>query len=349
MQAVRLPGPGAAVEFQEVAYPEPGPGEVVVRIAVCGVCGSDVHFLEGMPVPGGYPLTLGHEPAGVVESVGPDVVEWAPGDRVALHLGGGCGECGVCRSGHPMCCPNLVAVGLHVDGGFAEAVLAPTSCLLRVPDGVSLAAAAVATDCVATPYHALTCRAGLREGERVVVVGCGGLGSMTVKLAAELGAAEVIAVDRVPEALDRARAFGATQTVLADGDVPSAVRAILGDGADVSVECVGTAATLSAAILSLRPGGRAVALGVGLEPPRVDLPIALFSLWQLSLVGTFASHPEDLAAVLAMERDGRLGIEDVISHRVPLAGAADALDMLRTRRDDPVRIVVEANADLART
>jgi len=160
MQAARLYGPGTEIKIEEVPYPVPGPGDVVVRVAACGICGSDVHFLEGMPVPAGLPFTLGHEPAGIVETIGVGVRDWQPGDRVALHLGAGCGTCRVCVSGHPNCCPHLVAPGLHIDGAFAEAIRVPAGTLVRVPDGVSLVAAAVSTDCVASPYHALACRAG---------------------------------------------------------------------------------------------------------------------------------------------------------------------------------------------
>ncbi len=214
MRAVRWHGLPAGLRIDDVPVPEPGPSDVVVRVAACGICGSDVHFLEGMPVPGGTPLTLGHEPAGIIESVGAGVTGWSVGDRVAITLGAGCGECRTCRMGHPNACLALIAPGLHIDGAFAEAIRVPASTLVRVPDGVSLAAAAVATDCVASPYHALKCRAKVRPGEQVVVVGVGGLGSQAVRLAKVLGAERVVAVDRSETALARAAASGADATVL---------------------------------------------------------------------------------------------------------------------------------------
>ncbi len=344
MRAVRWHGPPAGLRVEEVPRPEAGPGEVVVRVAACGLCGSDVHFLEGMPVPGGVPLTLGHEPAGVIESVGEGVTGWSVGDRVAVTLGAGCGECRTCRMGSPNACLSLIAPGLHIDGAYAEAIRVPASTLVRVPDGVSLAAAAVATDCVASPYHGLRCRARLQPGEQVVVVGVGGLGSQAVRLAKVLGAERVVAVDRSETALARAASNGADVTVLVcDGVDPVAeIRAAChGGGAEVAIECVGLPETVSVGFRSLIPGGRLVVVGVGMAPPPIDLPQALFSLWELSVVGTFGSHREDLEEILRMQADGVIDIDASISHRVVLDGVAAGLEMLRTRADEPQRIVME--------
>jgi len=343
MQAARLHVPGSPIVVEEIPYPEAGEGEVVVRVAACGVCGSDVHFLEGMPVLAPTPMVLGHEPAGVIESVGPGVEGWAPGDRVAMHLGDGCGECPTCLGGHPMSCSRLGAVGLHFDGAFAEAVKVPAGTLVRVPDEVSLAAAAVATDCVATPYHALTCRARMREGERVAVIGIGGLGSMAVAIASHLGAGQVVAVDINPAAVERAERLGATDAVVVGGgvDTTGAIRAATGIGADIVVECIGSAQTVAAGVMALAPGGRCVTLGVGMEQPRIDLPLAIFDVLELSVMGTFASHKEDLEEVLRLEAQGAIDIEGSISHRLPLAETAAGLEMLRTGGADVQRIVIE--------
>jgi D-arabinose 1-dehydrogenase-like Zn-dependent alcohol dehydrogenase len=311
-------------------------------VAACGICGSDVHFLEGMPVPGGLPFTLGHEPAGIVETIGAGVRDWQPGDRVALHLGAGCGTCRVCVSGHPNCCPHLVAPGLHIDGAFAEAIRVPVGTLVRVPDAVSLVAAALSTDCVASPYHALKCRAGLRPGERVAVIGCGGLGSQAVCLARVLGAGQVVAVDISAVALERAARAGATDCVDASKvDAASAIRDVTGGGADVVIECVGTPETVAAGVRALLPGGRLVAVGVGMMPLAVDLPQAIFALQELAVLGSFGSHQADLQEIFRLEAAGVICIEASVSHRLRLDQVAEGLDMLRTKRGDPQRIVVE--------
>ena len=298
-----------------------------------------------MPVPGGLPFTLGHEPAGIVEAIGADVRGWRPGDRVALHLGAGCGACRVCLSGHPNCCPQLVAPGLHIDGAFAEAIRVPAAGLVRVPDDVSLVAAAVSTDCVASPYHALKCRAGLRPGERVAVIGCGGLGNQAVGLARVLGAEQVIAVDISAVALERAARAGATNCVDASKlDAASAMQDATGGGADVVIECVGSPETVTAGVRALLPGGRLVVVGVGMMPPAVDVPQAIFALHELAVIGSFGSHARDLEEIFRLEAAGTINIEASISHRLRLDQVAEGLDMLHTKRGDPQRIVVEIGA-----
>jgi len=344
MRAARWHDLPTGLRIDEVPRPEPGAGEVTVRVAACGICGSDVHFLEGMPVPGGTPLTLGHEPAGVVESMGEGVAGWSVGDRVAITLDSGCGECRTCKMGQPNACLALVAPGLHIDGAYAEALRVPASTLVSVPDNVSLAAAAVATDCVASPYHALKCRAKVRPGEQVAVVGVGGLGSQAVVLAKVLGAEHVVAVDRSETALARAAANGADATVLVtDGvDPVDEIRGTCdGGGPEVALECVGVPETVSVAFRSLIPGGRLVMVGVGMSPPSIDLPQALFSLWEMSVLGTFASHKADLEEILQMQADGVIDIDACISHRVDLDGVPAGLEMLRTRKGEPQRIVME--------
>jgi len=262
---------------------------------------------------------------------------------VALHLGNGCGVCRVCRAGHPNCCSKMIAPGLHIDGAFAEAVKVPAGSLVHVPDEVSLTAAAVATDCVGTPYHALKCRAHLQGGERVAVIGVGGVGGHAVRLASLLGAAQVVAVDLSPGALQRAAASGATETVAVqpDEDPGTRIQQLTGGGADVVVECVGNPSTLAYGVRALRPGGRLIAVGVGMMPPQIDLPQALFSLMELSVLGSFGSHKEDLEEIFRLEAVGKIDIESSISHRLALAQVEHGLDMLRTKSGDPQRIVVE--------
>lgn len=343
MRAARFHGGATGLQLDTVPWPVPAPGEVVVRVAACGICGSDVHFLEGMPLPAPLPLTLGHEPAGVVETVSEGVTGWNPGDRVAIHLGTGCGTCPTCRGGNPTACRSMRSPGLHMDGAFADAVCVPASCLVRVPDGVSLAAAAVATDCVASPYHGIVCRGRLVAGESVAVIGVGGLGAMAVRIAKVLGARQVIAVDLSPVALERAAQRGADACVriAPDEDPAQHVLALTDGGADLVIECVGRADTVASGVRSLRPGGRIVVVGVGLEPPRIDLPQAYFCVLELSVLGSFASHPHDLAEVLRLEAEGKLDILGSISHRLPLERVGEGLEMLRTKTGDPQRIVVE--------
>jgi 2-desacetyl-2-hydroxyethyl bacteriochlorophyllide A dehydrogenase len=346
MRAVRFHGAAEGLVVEEAPVRPPGPHEVLVRVAACGLCGSDVHFLEGMPVPGPVPVTFGHEPAGTVVAVGEDVGgEWAPGDAVAITITDGCGGCRTCRAGAPEACPQQRAPGLHLDGAFADYVTVPSSTLVRVPDGVSMAAAAVATDCVASPYHALACRGRLRAGEQVVVIGIGGLGSMAVMLARHMGAERIVAVDRSPAALERAVAAGADATVL----VPEGAEAtaasgelfgVTAGGAELVVECVGRPDTTALGGLALAAGGRLVLLGVGMAPPPIPYPQALFALSEYSVIGSFASHKEDLEEVLRLQASGAIDIESAISHRLALEEVPDGYERLRHHRGDPQRIVM---------
>jgi threonine dehydrogenase-like Zn-dependent dehydrogenase len=343
MRAARFHGADVPIRLEDVPYPEAGPGEVVVRVAACGICGSDLHFFDDLPTLMPPPFVLGHEPAGVIESLGEGITEWAPGDRVALHVGRGCGKCRACLSDHPTCCASLQAPGLTIDGAFAEAVRVPESCLVRVPEGVSLAAAAVATDCVATPYHALTCRGGLEKGDRVAIIGAGGLGGQAVCLARVLGAAQVIAVDVSSAALERAAENGATDTVLATTGEAAAARVLelAEGGVDVALECVGKPETVATGASALHPGGRLVIVGVGMEPPQFNQPQVAFLAGELSVLGSFGSHAQDLAEVLRLQAAGVIDIDSAISHRLRLDEVATGLEMLRTKRGNPDRIVVE--------
>jgi propanol-preferring alcohol dehydrogenase len=351
MRAVRFHGLTEGLRVEEVQVRAPGPHEVLVKVSACGLCGSDAHFLDGMPVPGPVPVTFGHEPAGTVVAVGEGEgelgEEWGPGDRVAITISDGCGGCRTCRSGSPEACPQQRAPGLHLDGAFADYITVPTSTLVRVPQGVSMAAAAVATDCVASPYHALKCRGRLRAGENVVVIGIGGLGSMAVVLARHLGAERIIAVDCSPAALDRAMAAGADATVLVpEGSEATTVSGELftatGGGAELAIECVGRPDTAALGALGLAAGGRLVLVGIGMSPPPIPYPQAIFALSEYSVIGSFASHKEDLAEVLRLEAAGAIDIESAISHRVSLEGVPEGYDRLRRHLGDPQRIVMEA-------
>lgn len=346
MQAVRFHGARRGLLVEAVDRPTPAPGEVLVEIAACGLCRSDLHVLEGMPVPAALPLVLGHESAGSIAEVGPGVEDWAVGDRVAVHIGDGCGTCRTCRAGFPEACPSQRVPGLHRDGSFAELVAVPTTTLVRIPDGVSMTAAAVATDCVASPYHALVCRARLQPGEQVVVLGVGGLGTMAVVLARILGADRVVAVDTSPAALERATSLGADACVLIpQGTDPTSVvgqiREQLDVAAEVVLECVGRADTVMLGNWLIQPGGRLVLVGVGMEPPPIVFPQALFTLCEYSVLGSFASHRHDLEAVFDLVVQGELDIDASISHRIGLEEVPAGYDRLRDYRDDPQRIVME--------
>ena len=178
MRAARLHRAGAPLVVEEVAIPELAPGEVLVRVRACGLCGTDLHLaVEGSLPVERTPITLGHEAAGEVAAVAPGVSAWREGDRVALFPAASCGACRWCRSGRESLCDAAKVYGMARDGALAEYVAVPARSLVALPAGIPFDQGAVITDGVATPFHALRARGALRAGETVGIFGCGGLGT----------------------------------------------------------------------------------------------------------------------------------------------------------------------------
>lgn len=344
MRAARLHRPRRAdasevVSIDEVPVPAPGPGEVLVRIRACGVCASDLHVVQGVTPHGpSLPQVLGHEPAGEIAAVGDGVADWRPGDRVALLMARPCLSCAYCRAGRENLCVTLSIPGVDADGAQAEYTLADTRSLVPIPGELPFEQAAIVTDAVATPYHALK-RGGVGEGMAVAVFGLGGLGMHAVALA-KLAGAEVIGVDLDEVNLERARAWGADEVVDAtDGRAARRIRDLTDGGVDRSFEFVGANVTLDQAVKALRPGGRATVCG--LTPERIEtVPIALFVSQETELVGSFGSTPGDVGELFDLIEQGRLDLSRSITDTFDLDGFPEALRRLESREGHPVRMVV---------
>lgn len=335
MKALVYRGPGV-LEPADVADPAPGAGEVVVAVAAAGVCGTDHHLVAGeLGVPAG--TIPGHETAGRVAAVGPGVAGWREGDTVVAYGQVVCGDCPGCRAGHENRCVRPEGFGMVRAGGFAEYVAIPAGCLVALPAGVDPAVGAIATDAVATPYHALTAVGRLQPGETVVVVGAGGLGLHAVGLARLLGAGRVVAVDPSPRARELATAAGADDVFDPQGDdEPSrALRRLVG-GADAAFEFVGRAASVELGLAALKAGGRLVVVGVGHDRPRLP-PIVRFIGMELQVAGSFGSTRAELATVVDLIAAGRLDTSRSIARRVGLAEAPD----LFAGPPAPARTVIE--------
>lgn len=329
---------GDDVRIDEVPVPEPGPGEVLVRIAACGVCASDLHVVQGVTPHGpSLPQILGHEPAGVIAAVGDDVSDWSPGDRVAFLMARPCGTCGYCEVGRHAICPNLSIPGIDADGAQAEYATVGADYLVPVPPDVPLTHAAILTDAVATPYHALK-RGGVGEGVVCAIFGLGGLGMHAVQLA-KLSGCTVIGVDVDPVNLERATEWGADEVIDAsDGKPAKAIRQLTG-GVDRSFEFVGKNETVDQAVKCLKAGGRATI--VGLTPERLHLlPEALFVAQELELVGSFGSTPQDLGELMDLIEAGRLDLTRSITHELDIEEFPRALEVLENRDEHPIRMVI---------
>jgi propanol-preferring alcohol dehydrogenase len=314
-----------------VETPSPGRGEVLVRIHAAGVCGTDLHILDGMIKPDPYPMTVGHEAAGVVESTG-DGVGLRVGTRVAIYNKLFCGACAQCLVGrHNLCDREPGQLGFNRDGGDADYVVVPERNAVVVPDGVDLATAAVLTCAGMTAVHA-TKLSGLRIGDTAVVNGIGGVGILMVQAARRAGA-RVIAVADTPEKMALARAHGAVDAVVLTGpdgyeSLPEQVRGLSGGrGADVFFELVGTTASMSAGVRCLAKGGRFVSTGYTDQPLTIH-PIELI-LSETSLLSTVAATRPDLEDALRLAEEGAMVVP--VAGRYPLEGISDALTALRQR------------------
>jgi propanol-preferring alcohol dehydrogenase len=338
MPAVRLHALGQRPVLDEVPVPEPGPGEVRVRVRACGICGSDVHLVHGVTPSGPLPLTLGHEPSGVVDDPGDS--SWQEGDRVSVAAGYGCGECAACQADRENVCPRLVIPGIDRDGAQATYVVVPARALIALPDTVDFATGAILTDAVATPFHAVR-RSGITAGQTAVVYGLGGLGLHAVTILSQVVGARVIGVDPLPAARERALRFGADEVIdPADGKPAQRVRAMTG-GADCSYEFVGAAAVTDQAVKSLRGGGTCTVVGVTPERLALGLPQALLVAGELRIQGSFGCSRAELVELVGLVADGTLDLTGTITHRYSLDDFDAALRTLETKEGDPIRVVVE--------
>ncbi len=340
MRALQISAVGSALDAVTLPDPTPGSGDVLVRIEAAGICRSDVHYRSGhRPIPG-VPLVPGHEVAGEVVAVGPGVSPGRVGERVCLHYLITCGECAACVRGAEQFCATGQMIGLDRQGGYAEAIVVPARNAFPIPEPVTTAAAAVMMCATTTALHALR-RGAMHSGDRVAVIGAGGLGISAVQLAVAFGAAEVYAVDVKPAKLAAAESFGAIG-VDGNGDVVAALQSV--GGVDVALELVGVAELVRVAVASLAPGGRAVAVGItaeefGLDPFR-DLVRA-----ERSLLGSADHLGAEVGEVLLLAAAGRIDPGAAITSRILLEAAPvnQAMDRLAGFGDD-IRTVIEPRA-----
>ncbi len=287
MRAVQVAEPGADFELVERDRPEPGRGQVLVRVAACGICHSDAMAKEGLA--SAYPRVPGHEVAGTVEAVGEGVTAWAPGQRVGVGWFGGADHtCDSCRDGDFISCAAGGVTGLSGDGGYADFLLAPADALAAVPDELTDAEAAPLMCAGVTTYHALR-ESGANAGDLVAVLGLGGLGHLGVQFAAKMGF-RTVAIARGPEKESFARELGAHHYVDSTAsDVAQELTAL--GGAAVVLATVTDSAAMAATVPGLRPRGRLVVLGAPSEPLQIN-PVDLIMASRL-VVGHASGTAKD--------------------------------------------------------
>ena len=344
--------------IEEVVVSNPGPREVLIRTVACGVCRSDLHFVDGAwPHP--VPTVPGHEAAGVVEAVGSDVVHVRPGDHVITFFTAFCGSCEFCISGRPSLCvdpstkrPQTAAPRLSLAdqtplhpflnlSAFAETMLVHENACVAISKEMPLVQAALLGCAVITGAGSVFNDSKVKPGESVAVIGAGGIGLAAVNAAKIAGAGKIIAIDPVPEKRALAERLGATHTLDAgDKDVVKRVMALTAGGVDYAIEAVGRPETAELAWTITRRGGLATILGMIAPGKSVSIPGPSFlsgKRLQGSLLGS-TQFPIDMPRLVDLYLDGRLDLDTMVAERIALGQVNEALEALR--KGDTVRSVI---------
>ena len=342
MRAERFYADTKTVALEDVPIPEPGPGEVLVKVAFCGICHSDLSLINGT-FPAQRPVvTQGHEASGTIAKLGPDVTGWSEGDRVVLAAGRPCLECPNCRRGDMSNCLRIQLMAFAYDGAWAEYTVALVAGLTRVPDNVPLEQAAILADAVSTPFGAVVRTGKVTVGESVGVWGVGGIGTHIVQLARLVGAAPVIAIDINPVVRDRALELGADHAFDSrDPDLRAKLAEVTGGRLlDVAFDAVGLKVTFEQALDCLTVGGRLVGVGMSDQSPTVG-PTSMFGLTQKQVLGHLGYQNVDIETLARLVSLGRLDLSRSISRIIPLADIRDGIDALEHADGNPIRILVQ--------
>jgi 2-desacetyl-2-hydroxyethyl bacteriochlorophyllide A dehydrogenase len=335
MQAAVLTRYDTPFAVMERPVPVPGPGEVLVAVGACGVCGSD-RFLQQGGFGGDLPIVPGHEAAGTIAALGANVEGLEIGTRVAVYYIAHCGVCRYCREGRENICVKVRRMGVDFDGAMADYVVVPAENCLPLDPGFDLAAAAVITDAIGTPTHALR-QSRVKAGDTVLVMGIGGIGSNAVQIARLMGAT-VIAVSRSDAALANGRALGADHMLKSDETLAAAVGDVTrGLGVDAVIQCAPGEAAFRAALPCLGRGGRLVIVGTSKTPIPVETNQMLWK--EQELVGSRGFTRADIRQGLDWYRTGQIRVDHLVAHRRPLSQINEAIADLDN--PDVVRTVIE--------
>jgi threonine dehydrogenase-like Zn-dependent dehydrogenase len=345
MIAGRLDYKTGKFAMEEVPIPQPGPGQVRIKVAAAGICLSDVHLIDGSlrldtAVDA---VTLGHEVAGVIDALGEQVpANWQIGQRVLLQAGQPCGTCPACLLGRVGQCQHPLTRGVDYDGGWAEYAIADHFTLVGVPDDLPLEQAAIIPDAVSTPWGAIVGTGEVRPTQAVGVWGLGGLGAHAVQLLRLVGAAPIIAVDPLPAARTRALALGADH-VLDPGaaDFTEQVRRITGGrGLDIAFDLAGAPPVWTQAQAVLANEGRLVLVGLAPQPLTIH-QTTLFSFLKQQVRGHYGSAPEHVEQLVSLVGHHRLDLSGSISDVLPLSEAPRGVERLVKKEGSPIRLVLK--------
>ena len=337
----------SAFAFKEVPDPEIGPNDVLVAVAACGICGSDVHGMDGSTGRRKTPLIMGHEASGIIADAGANVSEWKKGDRVTFDSTVYCGSCAHCRAGNINMCDNRTVLGVACDdysrnGAYAEFVAVPQRILYKLPANLSLEHAAL-VEPLSVAVHAVSL-VPITPDTTAIVMGSGMIGLLIVQALRAAGCGKIIAIDIEQGKLDLATTLGADATLNATKcDVVAEVHSLTdGSGADVALEAVGNTATIQSSIACLRKGG-SLAL-IGNLSPTVEIPLQHIITHETKLYGSCASCGE-YPACLDMIESGVVNVEPLISAIAPLAEGESWFKRLYNKEPGLMKVILAPNGE----
>jgi len=339
MKAIMLQEPDR-LELVELPDREPGPGEVMLRVEACSICGSDLEGFHGLHPKIDWPRVMGHECACSVQALGSGVKDLAAGDRVAGTGAVACGDCSACSDGRCAECEGPLSPGFSAHGAYAERMVVLPNGLTPIPDGISFEEAAVAQPiCIAS--HAVTTRADIQEGEAILVQGCGPIGLAAMALA-KLRGARVVSTDIVDYRVRRAREMGADLALNDhEDDVLAAVMELTdGQGADKVIECVGgdQDETLMEAVKAVRAEGLVVVVG-SFAADRATIPVIDFKFSEKRIIGS-QSMPEGYEPIFDLILAGKVDAKALTSHRMPLEDVPRGLEIMDRKAEEVMKVVV---------
>jgi 6-hydroxycyclohex-1-ene-1-carbonyl-CoA dehydrogenase len=331
MKAAIFYEPNQPLKIEEVETPKIGPHEILVKIAACGVCNTDLHYIDhGVPTFKKPPMILGHEPSGIVEEAGAEVKNFKPGDRVLIPPVFSCGYCDNCRLGRENICFNMVMLGNHIDGAFAEYTKVPAKDCQYLPEELPIQESSIIADAISTPYHAVKNRAQVKPGDSVVVFGCGGVGINVVQVAAAAGGS-VIAVDIVDNKLEVAKKLGAQRTINASGkedkELIKEIRALTAGGADVAIEAIGNPKTIELASNCVKAGG--LHCQIGYTHHNVPINAGRLMFREIEIKGSLGCRPVDYPKIIEMVKTGKIQLKPVVTHKFKLEEIEQAFNLMR--------------------
>ncbi len=329
MKAVVFHGSEIGLKVEDIPVPDIAADQILVKVAACGVCHTDLHYIEhGVPTFKKPPVVLGHEASGIVEKSGAEVTNVREGQRVLIPAVLTCGHCTACRQGRENICSNMTMLGNHFDGAYAEYVAVPAKDVLDLPESLPLEESSIIADAISTPYHAVKNRARVQPGDTVVIFGCGGVGINAVQLASAAGG-YVIAVDINDRKLKWATEFGAAKTINATkcDRVSKEIKKMTGGGADIAIEVIGNPRTIEEAFDCVRVGGRLCVVGYTHE--KISIVAGKIMFKEIEVVGSLGCRPVDYIPLIRMAEQGKIDVKKQVTHRFSLDELDKAFDAMK--------------------